>query len=522
MILFKKNRIRSALTIGALFLLSMPSFAQKDVLELMPGSQVLKFDEETGIHRLLGNVCFKYQGNIMYCDSAHYHERKKLVFAYGHVHINKRDTLNLFCDSLQYNGSTKKATLWGHVRVRDSEYKLTTDTLYYDAGKSIASYRYGGKVESIVSQEVLTSRIAYFHPNSKNFFFSQKVHYKGKDLTMDTDTLQYIYSKNQAFFYGPTDIYTKDATMYCESGWYNVRTGDGSLQKNAWLKRNTEYIAGDTLLYKPDSGESIGKGHVFYQDTTQKVHFSGDYAFSSDSLAYAFITGHALAVQYLDDDTLYIHADTLYNFKKDSADYLLAYHHAKVYSTRMQGMADSLVYSSSEEKIKLYTNPILWSDAAEMKGRFMDVDLNDSTIRQVNIYDKATILMEVEEELFYNQIAGNDIVAYFKENELHRAYANGNAMTVFFPEDESSTDSTVVKKRMGMNRLYSSVLRIDIDSNELTGITYTENPDGVFYPMDKINRDEQFIPGFLWRAVLRPKSWEDLVHDDQPEAELPE
>lgn len=506
--------MRSALIISALFLLSVQSYAQKDALELLPGSKVLKFDEETGIHRLLGNVSFKYQGNTMYCDSAHYHERKKLVFAYGHVHINKRDTLNLFCDSLKYNGGTKKATLWGHVRVRDNEYKLTTDTLYYDAAKSTASYQYGGKVESIVSQEVLTSRVAYFHPESKNFFFSHKVHYEGNDMTMDTDTLQYIYSKNRALFYGPTDIQTKDATMYCESGWYNVRTGEGTLQKNAWLKRKTEYIAGDTLLYRPELGESIGKGHVFFRDTTQKMLFSGDYAFSSDSLDFAFITGHALAVHHMDEDTLYIHADTLYNFKMDSADYLLAYHHAKIYSSRMQGMADSLVYSSSEQKIKLFDEPVLWSNASELKGTYMDVDIDDSTIRQVNIYTKATILMEVQPEQFYNQIAGNDIVAYFTDNELKRAYANGNAITIFFPEEEKTTDSTIVRKRMGMNRLYSSVLRIDLDSNEITGITYVENPDGVFYPMEKINREEQFVPGFYWKAILRPKSWEEIVHDE--------
>ena len=103
----------------------------------------MEYDESTGVHRLLDNVHFIYEGINMYCDSAHYFQREKIIRAYGHVHMNKQDTLNLFCDSLYYNSVSKKATLWGNVRVRDSEYKLTTDTLHYNTQKSQAHYHYG-------------------------------------------------------------------------------------------------------------------------------------------------------------------------------------------------------------------------------------------------------------------------------------------------------------------------------------------------------------------------------------------
>ena len=507
----KKNILKSALVISALFFLSSIAFAQGDILELLPGSKILKFNEKTGIHRLIGDVNFTYQGNIMYCDSAHYHERKKSVYAYGNVHINKRDTLNLFCDSLYYNGNTRKAKLWGHVRVRDSEYKLTTDSLDYDAGKSQASYHYGGRVESTLTQEVLTSKVGYFHPESKNFFFSHDVRYKGKDLNMTTDTLQYLYSQKKTYFYGPTNIATT------ESGWYNTYTGEGSLSDNAWIKKDIHYISGDTLLYNPDLLISIGIGNVYYVDTTQSISFTGDYALSDDSSHYSFLTGHALATKYMDDDTLYIHADTLYNQKADSSDFIKAYHNAKVYSTKMQCVADSIVFALGEDKIKLYDDPIVWSKYAELKGEFIDIDISDSTLHRINIYTGSSILMEVEHEKYYNQIAGKDIVALFRENNLYKALVNGNAMTLFFPEDEVVTDTTVTKKRLGMNRLYSSTLRIDVDSNELTGITYIDEPEGVFYPMDKIKKEEQFIPGFNWRQALRPRSMEDLFIEEEEE-----
>ncbi|MFN5633685.1 MAG: hypothetical protein ACK49D_03365, partial [Flavobacteriia bacterium] len=59
--------------------------------------------------------------------------------------------------------------------------------------------------------------------------------------------------------------------------------------------------------------------------------------------------------------------------------------------------------------------------------------------------------------------------------------------------------------RLGMNRLFSRDLRIYLDSGEIKGVTYYEKPDGIFYPMDQIDAEEQFIREFKWTPLLRPK-----------------
>jgi len=507
------NTFKSALLISALFLVSNQAASQENILELLPGSESLEYDEATNIHRLIGNVNFVYQGNVMYCDSAHYSEQLKTVRAYGKVHINKQDTLNLYCDSLYFDGEHQKSKLWGNVRVIDNEYKLTTDTLEYDTKNSQASYQYGGTVINVLTQEILTSRIGYFHPKSKNFFFSKNVNYKGNDLLIQTDTLQYLYAQKKTLFYGETHIKTENATMYCESGWYNTNTKKGSLQQNAYISRETDYISGDTLIYNPEKGISIGIGNVYYRDSTQDITFNGDYAYNSDSLNYSFLTGHALATKIMTNDTLYIHADTLFSTKLDSTDVMKAYSHAKIYSTKTQCIADSIVYNSESNLIELHSNPVVWSNSAELKGSFIDMHITDTLIQNVNIYNSASILMEIEAELYYNQIAGKTIVAKFKDNELYQARVSGNAVTLFYPEETEETDSTLTKKRVGMNRLYASDLRIDIDSNQIIGINYIQEPDGIFYPMEKIREKEQFIQNFSWKQALRPKSKEALLED---------
>ena len=62
-----------ALIFSAFFLRGF-LFSQNNVLELLPGSEKIIYDEKSKKHRLIGSVNFIYQGNTMYCDSAHYQE----------------------------------------------------------------------------------------------------------------------------------------------------------------------------------------------------------------------------------------------------------------------------------------------------------------------------------------------------------------------------------------------------------------------------------------------------------------
>jgi hypothetical protein len=162
--------------------------------------------------------------------------------------------------------------------------------------------------------------------------------------------------------------------------------------------------------------------------------------------------------------------------------------------------------------MELYKNPIVWAKNAELKGDRMEIFLNDSLVERIVITDNATVLMEIDSGKYYNQIGGKLMTNYFKNNELIRSDVNGGAKTIFFPENEERTDTTLTIKRIGMNRLYASDLRIYLDSGEVKGITYYDKPDGVFYPMDRINEEEQFIKEFDWKAALRPKDWMEIIH----------
>ncbi len=544
MISIKKIAKKIALLLSAFFL-CVPAFSQV-FGELLPGSSALVYDEKKGVHKLLDGANFVYQGNTMYCDSAYYFERNKTIRAYGNVHIRKSDNVNLFCDSLCYFSSNGLATLWGNVRATDAEYRLTTDSMTYNTRNEQGIYRNGGKIENQFKRETLTSKIGYFYPNSKNFFFRTNVVYDSDELSMTTDSLQYQYSKSTCFFFGPTCIVTEDAILQGEKGWYNMNTEAGSLIKNAQIDQESRIIKGDTLLYSPKEKIAEGFGNVYVYDTIDRMAFSGNYALMNDSLKFSLLTNDAMAIKYQDSDTIHIHADTLYNLNDSLGKRLttLGYHGVKIFSKNIQGIGDSLSFEKVNGFIELYKKPILWSNNGELKGDSMRVYLDDSLIYEARIWGKATAIMEVDSGNYYNQIAGKHINAFFENNEVKIAKVIGNAQTIYFPLEEGEeqvkldsiktlNDSTVIDlpkdslnvndtlsnnkvvviKRLGMNRFYASDIKIYFDSGEVVGVTYYEQPDGIFYPMDKIDKEEQFVQNFSTNFMLRPKSIEDLLKD---------
>ncbi len=74
-------------------------------------------------------------------------------------------------------------------------------------------------------------------------------------------------------------------------------------------------------------------------------------------------------------------------------------------------------------------------------------------------------------------------------------------------------DSTIEVQREGLNRLFAERLFVELEKGEVKQITYFDQPDGIFYPMDRIEANEKRIKGFEWNPILRPKNPLDLRRD---------
>ena len=108
----------------------------------------LQFDQEriADAQILKGDVIFRHEDALMYCDSANFYEGSNSLEAFGHVKMVQGDTLTGYGDKLLYSGNTKIARLRQNVRLIHHEAVLTTDSLNYDRTNDIAYYFSGGKI----------------------------------------------------------------------------------------------------------------------------------------------------------------------------------------------------------------------------------------------------------------------------------------------------------------------------------------------------------------------------------------
>ena len=506
--------MKIALLIGsAIFLFPKISFNQ-EFIELLEGSEEIRVDGKTGNYIVKGNVVFKKEATMLYCDSAYFSMVHNTIRAFGNIHLSKQDTLNMFCDSLHFDTKKDYAKMYGNVRVRNNEYKLTTDSLDYDFKKNVGIYRNRGLITSISSNDQLSSVIGYFYPNTEQFNFRKDVVYKNDEFTVTTDTLQFNGRSKKAFFFGPTHIKSEGSLMYCEKGWYDLNKDIGVLEQNAFIDREDMYISADSLYYSAVDSIYIGRKNVHIVDTTNKMAFQGDYAISDNKEKYALITGHALAKRFDDKDTLYIHADTLYNFLDSIGDpaIMQAYYNVKLYRGEMQGVCDSLIYNRTKGEMDMYRNPILWAKEAQLSGDSITIYEKENKIQRAYMRKQGLVITHVDSTNYYNQVAGTTMTAYFDSTQIKRVDIEGNAKTIYFLEDEEENDTVIVVNRKGMNRIYSSNISLGFKDGDIETATYRESPDGMLYPMNDIKKEEERVEQFKWSEEDRPLSWQDMIY----------
>ena len=185
----------------------------------------LTYDEKRimGAQILKGDVVFRHEEALMFCDSAYFYEETNSFDAFGHVRFEQGDTLQGFGDKLFYDGNTKLARMRRHVklihgRADENPTILLTDSLNYDRAKGTAYYFTGGTVSA--SLNTLHSVRGKYFTDTKKAIFSKKVRLDNPKFVLQSDTLLYDTETKVADIISPTDIvYEQETDITTSRGW---------------------------------------------------------------------------------------------------------------------------------------------------------------------------------------------------------------------------------------------------------------------------------------------------------------
>ena len=205
----------------------------------------------------------------------------------------------------------------------------------------------------------------------------------------------------------------------------------------------------------------------------------------------------------IEDDTLFLSADTLVSFSEsDSNRLFLAYHRVGIFKSDFQAACDSLSYNELDSTFRLYKHPIIWSDTTQLTSDSIDIKMANNNIDRILLRQNAFLINSPDEVLF-NQMKGRSITAYFNDGELFRMLITGNAESLYYAIDEEDA-------YIGVNKTLCSKMMVFLEENTVTKIVFFDNPQARFYPIQKAEHDELRLDGFQWRSDIRPRSVGDI------------
>ena len=509
--------MQKRLYIFLIFILAsfMLSYAGKTLIYL-EHSETLEFDEANypDCQILNGNVVFRHDDALMYCDKAFFFNKSNNINAHGNIKMIQGDSLTVYADHLYYNGDTKIARLRNNVRLENKVLTLYTDSLNYDRKNNVGYYFLGGKI--VDSTNVLTSTNGKYYPNHDIAVFQNNVVLNNKDFDLFSDTLKYETVGKVAYILGPSDIVQDSTRIYSEYGWYNTIKDNAKLINNSHIRDlEGRRLSADTLFYNQRTGEAEGFKNVALRDSTQAILSNGGYGIYNERTNKGFMVDRATIIDFSSADSMFITSDTIYyDASKEDNTHIKAYYNVQSWHVDFQSLCDSLFYNSKDSTAQMFGTPILWNENNQITGESIKMYTKNETINKVEIIGSAFIYSK-EDTLAINQVSGKHITAYLADGKISKADVSGNALSIYFvEEDNESASEDTPTEYVGINRAESSELHLYFGKkNQIKKIVMTPSSNGVMYTPDKINQPKVTkLDGFADYEYMRPKDQNDIYN----------
>ncbi len=472
----------------------------------------LEYDEAylPGVDRFKGNVVFTHDQTTGYCDSAHFYKDRNYMEGFGErIRINLNDSLTLYGKYLTYDADLKIITISRNVILRDNNSALYTDSLVYHTNTEHGYYLTGGRMVS--KDNILTSLIGNYYTNLNRIILEGNVKLVNNSYQMTCDSLAYNTETETTYFISRTKLTSEENIIYTNSGWYNTRKDVTLLVDSVELHNKTQFLTGDSIYYDKNLRFGIGHQNIVVIDSSKNYIIKGNYVEHYELGGTSVVTDSSLVILIENEDSLYLHADTLKIFfdSLQEPQHIQAYNKVKFYRSDMQGACDSLSYLTNDSILIMYYNPVIWSGMNQLSADTIRFYIEDSSNIRVYLIKSGFIVSSLYEETEFNQIKGLTITGYIQNQDLKRVDVNGNAECLYYIQEE---DSSLV----GINSSATSEMRIFLENNEVTSITFFNSPDGILHPENMLTPKERLLRDFRWLIQYRALSPKDIFHTPIP------
>jgi lipopolysaccharide export system protein LptA len=459
---------------------------------------------------LTGNVRVNHDGIIMTCNKAYYFEKENYIKAFGNVQLVQGDSLFLNSKYAEYNGNMRKAFATGDAKMRSPQSTLVTDTIHLDRNTQEVFYNSKGTITN--RDNVLKSKSGKYYVAEKKFQFLSEVTITNPKYVMKSNHLDYYSNSGHSYLFGPSTITSKTNFIYTEKGFYDTKKNLAHFLRKSYIKYEDRRIEGDSLYYDRNREFASATRNVKITDSINKGIVKGHYAEIFKNKDSMFVTKRAVAINLVENDSVYIHGKKLMVTGPEGNRILRAYNNVRFYKVDMSGKCDSLHSSSKIALTKLIGNPILWNAESQITGDIMHLIGNNTTkkLDSLKVLNNAFIISKDTLGSGYNQVKGQNLFGKFDEGKLRDVDIIKNTEVIYYLRNDAN-------ELIGINKNVSSKINILFDKNQIETISFYKQVDGTIYPEKDLAEPEKKLRGFIWRADERIQSKEDIFPLEEKE-----
>tara|TARA_Y100000385_G_C13091826_1_gene639145 strand:+ start:315 stop:1979 length:1665 start_codon:yes stop_codon:yes gene_type:complete len=497
--------------------------------ERFPDANILfKSDEK--------RVILYHDGALIESDQAYFYKKKNYFKAMGDVIFTQGDSLRMTCKTIEYEGKTKTAYAEGNVYLERPDMTLRTEVLNLDRINEKVFYNTPGII--VDSTSTLTSNQGQYFMNQKKYRFISDVTINNPDYIVNSQRLDYFTESNKAYLYGNSKIKGDAYTILCERGFYDMEREKGIFKQNATLFYDNKIIKGDSLYFESEINYAAATKNISIVDTINNSIITGHYGEIFKEKDSAIITRRAMAINIIDQDSLFIHSDTLVATGPEQKRILRAYYDVRILKSDIRGRSDSLYLDESigltkllkkpltKEQEQVFTvqdytknNPVLWFDKSQMTGDEIHLLSNTKTRKLDSLKIDGRVFIIEKDTLSkdgYQQIKGGLLRGAFKESKLDNiVITKNNEMVYYLYNDEDL-------RLIGIDKTTCSALKMRFLGGQIDDITFLVSPNGNVFPENELPENDRTLKGFIWRIAQRPETIEDLFDENDKEEQFSE
>jgi lipopolysaccharide export system protein LptA len=457
---------------------------------------------------LTGNVRINHDGVIMTCNKAYYFQKENYVKAFGNVQLVQGDTLYLNSKYAEYNGNMKQAYATGDAVMRSPESTLVTDTINFNRNTQEVYYNSNGTITN--RENTLKSKAGKYYVAEKKFQFLTSVTITNPKYVIKSNHLDYYSNSGHSYLFGPSTITSKANYIYTEKGFYDTKRNLAHFLRKSYIKYDDRLIEGDSLFYDRNREFASATRNVKITDSVNRGIVKGHYAEIYKNQDSMFVTKRAVAINFVENDSVYIHGKKLMVTGPEGNRIIRAFNNVRFFKTDMSGKCDSIHSSAKIGLTKLIGNPILWNGESQITGDIMHLIGNQTTqkLDSLKVLNNTFLVSKDTLGTGFNQVKGQNLFGKFEDGKLHDVDIIKNAEMIYYMRNDA-------QELIGIDKKVCSKINILFDKNEIENTTFFQQVDGTIYPEKDLPEPERKLRGLVWRGDERIKSKDDIFPPEE-------